>query len=108
MAYNLSKAAIDHMARTAAIELAESRIRVNLVHPGWIDTPGERKYASEETLTTAGKKLPWGRMGHPDEIARGIVFLCDPASEYLTGSSLLIDGGITLPWWANRGSAVPE
>jgi glucose 1-dehydrogenase len=108
MAYNLSKAAIDHMARTAAIELAEHRIRVNLVHPGWIDTPGERKYASEETLANAGKKLPWGRMGHPDEIARGIVFLCDPASEYLTGSSLLIDGGITLPWWANRGSAVPE
>jgi glucose 1-dehydrogenase len=108
MAYNLSKAAIDHMARTAAIELAEKRIRVNLVHPGWIDTPGERKYASEETLAKAGEKLPWGRMGHPDEIARGIVFLCDPASEYITGSSLLIDGGITLPWWANRGSAVPE
>ena len=108
MAYNLSKAAIDHMARTAAIELAEHRIRVNLIHPGWIDTPGERKYASEETLAIAGKKLPWGRMGHPDEIARGVVFLCDPASEYLTGSSLLIDGGITLPWWANRGSAVPE
>jgi glucose 1-dehydrogenase len=108
MAYNLSKAAIDQMARTAAIELAEHRIRVNLVHPGWIDTPGERKFASEETLQRAGAKLPWGRMGTAEEIARGIVFLADPASDYLTGSSLLIDGGITLPWWANRGSAVPE
>jgi glucose 1-dehydrogenase len=36
------------------------------------------------------------------------VFLCDPDSDYITGSSLGIDGGITLPWWANRGSAVPE
>ncbi|MFP6763605.1 MAG: SDR family oxidoreductase, partial [Planctomycetaceae bacterium] len=44
MAYNMAKAAIDHMSRTAAIELAEHRIRVNVVHPGWIDTPGERKF----------------------------------------------------------------
>lgn len=108
MAYNMSKAAIDQMARTAAIELVEHRIRVNLIHPGWIDTPGERKFASEDQLASAGAKLPWKRMGRPDEIARGVVFLCDPASDYITGSSLGIDGGITLPWWANRGSAVPE
>jgi glucose 1-dehydrogenase len=108
MAYNMSKAAIDHMARTAAIELVEHRIRVNLIHPGWIDTPGERKFASEEQLANAAAKLPWKRMGRPEEIARGVVFLCDPASDYITGSSLAIDGGITLPWWANRGSAVPE
>lgn len=108
MAYNMAKAAIDNMARTAAIELAEHRIRVNLVHPGWIDTPGERKYASEETLQKAGSKLVWGRMGRSEEIARGIVWLADPDSEYVTGSTLTIDGGITLPWWANRGSAVPE
>jgi glucose 1-dehydrogenase len=47
-------------------------------------------------------------MGTSEEIARGVVFLCDRDSEYITGSSLLIDGGITLPWWANRGSAVPD
>lgn len=108
MAYNMSKAAIDHMGRTAAIELVEQRIRVNLIHPGWIDTPGERKFASEEAIQRGGAKLPWGRMGRPDEIARGVVFLCDPASDYITGSALAIDGGITLPWWANRGSAVPD
>ena len=108
MAYNMSKAAIDQMSRTAAIELAEHRIRVNMVHPGWIDTPGERKFASEETLQSAAEKLPWGRLGRPEEIGRGIVFLCDPASDYMTGSSLLIDGGITLPWWASRGSAAPD
>jgi glucose 1-dehydrogenase len=108
MAYNMSKAAVDQMARTAALELTEHRIRVNVVTPGWIDTPGERKFASDETIAGAGKKLPWGRLGQPDEVGRCVVFLCDPRSDYLTGSKLLIDGGVTLPWWANRGSGVPE
>ncbi len=108
MAYNMSKAAIDQMARTAAIELAEHRIRVNIITPGWIDTPGERKFASDETIRSAGAKLPWGRLGTPAEIGRGVVFLCEPQSDYITGSWLSIDGGITLPWWANRGSGVPE
>lgn len=108
MAYNMSKAAIDQMAKTAAIELIEHRIRVNVLHPGWIDTPGERKFTPEPQIQAAAAKLPWKRMGRPDEISRGVVFLCDPRSDYITGSSLAIDGGINLPWWANRGSAVPE
>jgi glucose 1-dehydrogenase len=108
MAYNMSKAANEQMARTAAIELIEHKIRVNLVTPGWIDTPGERKFTDEATLRRAAEKLPWKRLGRPDEIGRAVVFLCDPASEYITGSSLLVDGGITLPWWAHRGSGVPE
>lgn len=107
MAYNLSKAALEHMSRTAAIELAEFRIRVNLIQPGWTDTPGERKFASEETLEKAGAKIPLGRLGTAEEMGRGIVFLCDPRNDYMTGASLLIDGGISLPWWANRGSAAP-
>jgi glucose 1-dehydrogenase len=108
MAYNMAKAAIDQMAKTAAIELVDKRIRVNIIHPGWIDTPGERKFTSEEQLQAAAVKLPWGRLGRPEEIGRGVVYLCDPKSDYITGSILKIDGGITLPWWANRGSAVPE
>jgi glucose 1-dehydrogenase len=107
MAYNMSKAAIEHMSRTAAIELAEHRIRVNVVQPGWTDTPGERKFADEETLLRAGARIPLGRLGTPEEMAEGILFLCDPANDYLTGAALLIDGGISLPWWANRGSAAP-
>jgi glucose 1-dehydrogenase len=108
MAYNMSKAAVDHMARTAAIELVDHRIRVNVVHPGWIDTPGERKFATEDQLRQAAGKLPWQRMGRPDEIGRAVVFLCDPRSDYMTGGAVRVDGGISLPWWANRGSAVPE
>ncbi len=98
MAYNMAKAAIDQMARTAAVELAQHRIRVNIVHPGWIDTPGERKFFTEEVLQEQAARLPWGRLGRSDEIGRGVVFLCDPASQYVTGSTLTIDGGIQLPW----------
>jgi glucose 1-dehydrogenase len=107
MAYNMSKAAIEHAARTAAIEVAEHRIRVNVIQPGWTDTPGELKFASRETLDTAAAKIPLGRLGTPEEMAEGILFLCDPRHSYMTGAALLIDGGISLPWWANRGSAAP-
>src|SRR5688572_27377154 len=107
MAYNMSKAAIEHAARTAAIEVAEHRIRINVIQPGWTDTPGELKFASRETLDTAGAKIPLGRLGTPEEMADGILFLCDPRHQYMTGAALLIDGGISLPWWANRGSAAP-
>lgn len=108
MAYNMSKAALEHMGRTAAIELAEHQIRVNMIQPGWTDTPGERKFASEDTIQRAGSKIPLGRLGTPEEMADGIMFLCDPRNEYMTGANLLIDGGISLPWWANRGSAAPD
>jgi len=107
MAYNMSKAAIEHMARTAAIEVAEHRIRINLIQPGWTDTPGELKFASRETLDSAGAKIPLGRLGTSEEMAESILFLCHPRNEYITGAALLVDGGISLPWWANRGSAAP-
>ena len=103
MGYNMAKAALDQMARTAAVELFEKRIRVNVVHPGWTDTPGERKYFSEEALQKAAAALPWGRLARPEEIARGILFLVDPASDYITGSTLSLDGGLQLPWWSKRG-----
>jgi glucose 1-dehydrogenase len=90
------------MARTAALELAPHRIRVNLACPGWTDTPGERKYFSEEALQRSSASLPCGRLARPEEIARGILFLLDPESEYITGTTLAIDGGSQLPWWSKR------
>ncbi len=104
MAYNMAKAALDQMARTAAVELFDHRIRVNIVYPGWTDTPGERKFFNEETLRRAAEQLPWGRLARPEEIARGVVFLADPDSDYVTGTTLSIDGGSQLPWWSKRGS----
>jgi glucose 1-dehydrogenase len=104
MAYNMAKAALDQMARTAAVELFEHRIRVNIVYPGWTDTPGERKFFTEDVLARAAKQLPWGRMSRPEEIARGVVFLVDPDSDYVNGTTLSIDGGSQLPWWSKRGT----
>jgi len=104
MAYNMAKAAIDHMARTAAIELVGHKIRVNIVHPGWIDTPGERKFFSDEQMEVGGQKLPWGRLGSPEEIAKAITYVASSDADYMTGSTLTIDGGVSLPWWSNRGS----
>lgn len=102
MAYNMAKAAIEQMAKTAALELAPHRIRVNIIQPGWTDTPGERAYADEETLREAAQSLPYQRLATAEEIADGILVLCDPRHAYMTGATLLIDGGFSLPWWADR------
>ncbi len=104
MAYNMAKAAIDHMARTAAIELAPHRIRINIIHPGWIDTPGERKFFTEEQLAEGARKLPFGRLGQPEEIGKAVAFALSDDAAYMTGSTLLIEGGVSLPWWSNRES----
>lgn len=96
MAYNMAKAAIDHMARTAAIELVKYGIRVNVFHPGWIDTPGERKLATAAEIEAGAKRIPWGRLGTPGDIGRAAVFLASDDADYITGSALRIDGGFTL------------
>ena len=92
MAYNMAKAAVDQLARTAAVELAEHRIRVNVLYPGWTDTPGERRFNDEEQMANSSQCLLWKRLARPEEIARAAVFLCDPANEYISGSSLIVDG----------------
>jgi glucose 1-dehydrogenase len=104
MAYNMAKAAIDQMARTAAVELLPHRIKVNIVYPGWTDTPGERKFFSEDAIQKASKGTPMGRLATPEEIAHGVFFLVDPATQYMTGSTLNMDGGLSLPWWSKRGT----
>jgi glucose 1-dehydrogenase len=98
----MSKAAIDHMARTAAIELVKDGIRVNVFHPGWIDTPGERKFFTEDQIAVGAKALPMGRMGTPEEMARGVCFTLSEDAAYMTGTTLTMDGGVSLPWWSNR------
>ncbi|HEV3437789.1 MAG TPA: SDR family oxidoreductase [Gemmata sp.] len=104
MAYNMAKAALDQMMRTAATELLPHKIRVNCVYPGWTDTPGERKFFTDEAIAKAAGGLPWGRLASADEIARAILFLAEPGSDYITGTILHVDGGLFLPWWSKRGS----
>jgi glucose 1-dehydrogenase len=104
MAYNMAKAALDQMMRTAATELLPHKIRVNCVYPGWTDTPGERKFFTDDAIAKAAGNLPWGRLATADEIARAILFLAEPGSDYITGTILNVDGGLFLPWWSKRGS----
>jgi glucose 1-dehydrogenase len=104
MAYNIAKAGLDQMARSAATELLGKNIRVNVLHPGWTDTPGERKFFSEETIKVAGKQLPSGRLATSEEIAHAALFLVDPRSEYINGITLEVEGGLSLPFWSKRGS----
>jgi glucose 1-dehydrogenase len=96
-AYNGAKAAVNHMARTWAAELAQHRIRVNCIEPGWIDTPGERNFYTEQQIREQGQKLPFGRLGKPEEIAHAASFLVSERASYITGSVLRVDGGILLP-----------
>lgn len=97
IAYNAGKAAVNHFARSIALELAPYRIRVNWIEPGWIDTPGEHVAFGDEFLKSEGPKLLWGRMGRPEEIAKGVLFLASDDSSYMTGSGLRLDGGYVLP-----------
>jgi len=94
--YNTAKAGINHMSRTIAAELAEYQIRVNSIEPGWIDTPGERAFATDQQMREGAKSLPFGRLGTPEDIARGVAYLASPAGAYVTGTALRIDGGYTL------------
>jgi glucose 1-dehydrogenase len=73
--YNMAKAAINHLGRTLAAELAEYHINVNVINPGWIDTPGEHKLATEDQIKAGAKRIPWGRLGLPRDIGRAAAYL---------------------------------
>lgn len=96
VAYNAAKAGLNHMARTIAAELLPHRINVNLIEPGWIDTPGERRTFGDKVVEEEGAKLPWGRLGTPEDIGRTAVFLASADADYITGASLVVDGGFVL------------
>lgn len=95
-AYNMAKAAINHLGRTMAAELTEHHININVINPGWIDTPGERGYYTEEQIAEGAKKMPWKRLGTAEEIGKGVVYLASDDADYITGSTLTIDGGLVV------------
>ena len=102
VAYNASKAGLDHLMRTVAGELIGHRINVNTIAPGWIDTPGEREAFTDAELDEAGPSIPWGRLGTPEDIGKAAVFLCSDDADYITGEILTIDGGIRLKGYLNH------
>ncbi|MDF1756368.1 MAG: SDR family oxidoreductase [Verrucomicrobiales bacterium] len=96
LAYTTGKAGLNQMMKLIAVEMFEHRINVNAIEPGWIDTPGERISYDDETLMAEGRKLPWGRMGQPEDIGKAAAFLASDDADYITGVTLPVDGGYKL------------
>jgi 2-deoxy-D-gluconate 3-dehydrogenase len=94
--YSAAKAGVTLMSQAVAKELGGSGIRVNSIAPGWIDTPlNEWMTSDEATLREAEKMIPMGRIGRADEIVGAAIYLASDASSYVTGSTIVIDGGQT-------------
>lgn len=92
--YGAAKAALQSMTRFCAIELAPKKIRVNSINPGMVNTPLIRRGTlTEEQFKDDMAGYPLKRYGEPEDIAHGIVYLLSEASSWVTGQSLIIDGG---------------
>lgn len=91
--YNASKAAIRSFARTWIVDLRGRDIRVNVLSPGYTETPGFAQFITDEERASAEASVPLGRLGMPDDIAKAAVFLGSDDSAYVTGIELFVDGG---------------
>ena len=108
-AYNVSKAAVQALARSAAIDLGRHRIRVNAVAPGVVDTPIAELVVHNPTLAPAYlRTIPLGRFGKPRDIADAVLFLASDEASYITGQMLVIDGGQTLGITGDLETAADE
>jgi glucose 1-dehydrogenase len=95
--YAASKGGLAMLMRSLAQELAPARIRVNSVAPGAIRTAiNTEAWTNDEAMAGLLKLIPYGRIGEPEDVARAITWLASDASDYVTGTSLLIDGGMSL------------
>jgi NAD(P)-dependent dehydrogenase (short-subunit alcohol dehydrogenase family) len=97
--YSATKAAVRSFARTWTNELKDRQIRVNVVSPGPIDTPGVTglvggEEEAKQLRTNLASQVPLGRMGHADEIAKAVVFLASDDSSFVAGVELFVDGGM--------------
>jgi NAD(P)-dependent dehydrogenase (short-subunit alcohol dehydrogenase family) len=101
-AYVAAKHALLGIARSIALDFASRNIRANCVCPGAIDTPMLRATANltaapEEMIEAIGRMHALGRIGRPEEVANAIAFLASDAASFITGTSLLVDGGLLVP-----------
>lgn len=99
-AYNSSKGAVFALTKALAIECAPYNIRVNCISPGWIDTEYARRFFNAQPDPEAARaatlaQYPMGRAGRPEDVAYGALFLASNEASYVTGHSLVIDGGFT-------------
>lgn len=93
--YTDTKFAVTGITKAAALELAPYNIRVNSVHPGVIDTPMIHDPALQDSVQQFIKKIPLQRVAQPSDVSNMVAFLASDASSYATGSSFIVDGGLT-------------
>ena len=94
--YNASKGAVRILTKSTAVQHAAEGIRCNSIHPGPVKTPmTERSWSNPEWLKATERRTPLGRYAEPDEIAYGVLFLASDESSFMTGSEVVIDGGMT-------------
>ncbi|CAI2796259.1 3-oxoacyl-[acyl-carrier-protein] reductase FabG [Pseudomonas fluorescens] len=99
--YAAAKAGVPGLCRSLAVELAAKGIRCNAVIPGLIETPQSldaKNSLGADGLAKAGKSIPLGRVGRASEVADLVCYLTGPDSSYITGQSIIIDGGLTVRW----------
>ncbi len=92
--YGATKAALDGLTRALARELGSRGITVNSVAPGYLRTEMSHGL-DEDQLAQIARRTPLGRLGEPDDVARAVLFLTDPANTFLTGQVVVVDGGLT-------------
>ena len=94
--YNASKGAVRVLTKSTAVQHAAEGIRCNSIHPGPVKTPmTERGWSDPEWLQAMRRRTPLGRYADPNEIAYGVLFLASDESSFMTGSEMVIDGGVT-------------
>ena len=96
-AYRASKGAVRLFTKSTAIQYAKERIRSNSVHPGIIETPmtAPNLLSDQDRRDQSAARHPLGRVGQPEDVAYGVLFLASDESSFMTGSELVIDGGLT-------------
>jgi len=101
--YSMSKAALVMATRALALELAPE-VRVNAIAPGAIRTPLNENVTEGDGAERLLRLIPWGRIGEPEDVARAALFLVSDMADYIVGSTLFIDGGMTLyPGFEDNG-----
>ena len=97
--YGMSKAGIGSLCRSLSRELAEDKINVNNIAPGLIETPmTSDRFEDPEKLEQSLARIPWHRAGQPAEIAKAALYLASDDADYVTGHTLVVDGGLMMQW----------
>ena len=108
--YAAAKAGVNGFIRSAALEFARDGITVNGVEPGFIAKPGRGALGNDATMARIAEDVPLGRMGEADDVAFAMLYLASREAKYVTGQTIIVDGGALLPetgWAMDRARATP-